>query len=348
MPAEMKERERTVLRYVVHDFIETATPVGSRYMCKRHEDTIGLSPASVRNVMSDLEDWGYISHPHTSAGRVPTDRGYRFYLNSLMELEQLTQKIQDSIRRDLQAAEDREEMLKDASRLLGKISHQLCIVSSPQLSSGTFEKLEIVPLIGSQVMVIISVKSGLVRTIMMELASEVSRDRLEELARFLNERLHGLTLQQIRESFAERVKEAPDKSSGLVRLFIDSVDKIFVPERAEKLHIAGTDKIIEQPEFIHPRDLRSIIELISDEEMIIHVLKKNEVGPNEIKVAIGQENESEKLKSYSVITSSYTVGDVKGTIGVLGPTRMPYERMIPLVDYVARTISDLFSNTSRA
>jgi heat-inducible transcriptional repressor len=348
MATEMKDRERTVLRYVVHDFIETATPVGSRYMCKRHEDEIGLSPASIRNVMSDLEGWGYISHPHTSAGRVPTDRGYRFYLDSLMELEQLTHRIQDSIRRDLAAAEDREEMLKDASKLLGMISHQLCIVSSPQLSSGTFEKLEIVPLVGSQVMVIISVKSGLVRTIMMELASEVTRDRLEDLGRFLNERLHGLTLNQIRESFAERVKEAPEGASGLVRLFIDSVDKIFVPERAEKLHIAGTDKIIEQPDFIHPRDLRSIIELISDEEMIIHVLRKNETGPKEIKVSIGEENESEKLKPYSVITSSYTVGDVKGTIGVLGPTRMPYDRMIPLVDYVARTISALFTNTNRA
>lgn len=348
MAPKMKERERTVLRYVVHDFIETATPVGSRYMCKRHEEEIGLSPASVRNVMSDLEDLGYISHPHTSAGRVPTDRGYRFYLDSLMDLEQLTQRLQDSIRHDLLAAEDKEEMLKDSSKLLSTISHQLCIVTSPQLSSGTFEKLEIVPLVGNQIMVIISVKSGLVRTIMMELASEVSRDHLEDLSRFLNERLYGLTLHQIRESFSDRVKEAPAENTGLIRLFIDSVDKIFVTDRAGKLHIAGTDKIIEQPEFVSPRDLRSIIELINDEEMIIHVLRKNETSPNEIKVSIGEENESEKLKPYSVITSSYAVGDIKGTIGVLGPTRMPYERMIPLVDYVARTISELFSTTSRA
>jgi len=348
MTTDLTERERTILRYVVHDFIETASPIGSRYICRRHEDEIGLSPASIRNVMSDLEDRGFISHPHTSAGRIPTDLGYRFYLDSLMELERLSQKVQNTIRGDLQASEDNEQLLKDTSRILSVISHQLCIVTSPQLSSGTLEKLEIVPLLGNRILIIISIKSGLVRTLMMEIASEVSREKLEDLTRFLNERLHGLTLQQIRESFAERVKEAQDEDSGLIRLFIDSVDKVFVSEQGGQLHIAGTEKIIDQPEFLNPRDLRSVIELINNEEMIIHVLRKNDLPPHEVKVSIGVENEDEKLKPYSVITSSYAVGEVKGTIGVIGPTRMPYERMIPLVDFVAETISQLFSGPPRA
>jgi heat-inducible transcriptional repressor len=348
MTGEMTDRERTVLRYVVHDFIETATPVGSRYICKHHEDEIGLSPASVRNVMSDLEGKGYISHPHPSAGRVPTDMGYRLYLNSLMEIARLSDQIQKAIRNDLHATQDVEELLRDSSKLLSKISRQLCVVTAPQLSSGTFEKIELVPLLGNRVMVIVSIKSGLVRTIMMEVASEIRREKLDDLSRFLNERLYGLTLQQIRDSFSERVKEAQNEETGLIRLFIDSVDKIFVTDQAGRLHIAGTENIIEQPEFVNPRDFRSVIELISDEEIIIHVLRKNEISPNEIRVTIGTENEDEKLKHYSVITSSYSVGDVTGSIGVIGPTRMPYERMIPLVDYVARTISDMFSTANRA
>jgi heat-inducible transcriptional repressor len=348
MTGEMTDRERTVLRYVVHDFIETATPVGSRYICKHHEDEIGLSPASVRNVMSDLEGKGYISHPHPSAGRVPTDMGYRLYLNSLMEIARLSDQIQKAIRNDLHATQDVEELLRDSSKLLSKISHQLCVVTAPQLSSGTFEKIELVPLLGNRVMVIVSIKSGLVRTIMMEVASEIRREKLDDLGRFLNERLYGLTLQQIRDSFSERVKEAQNEETGLIRLFIDSVDKIFVTDQAGRLHIAGTENIIEQPEFVNPRDFRSVIELINDEEIIIHVLRKNEISPNEIRVTIGTENEDEKLKHYSVITSSYSVGDVTGSIGVIGPTRMPYERMIPLVDYVARTISDMFSTANRA
>jgi heat-inducible transcriptional repressor len=348
MTGEMTDRERTVLRYVVHDFIETATPVGSRYICKHHVDEIGLSPASVRNVMSDLEQKGYISHPHPSAGRVPTDMGYRLYLDTLMEVVRLSDQLQKAIRSDLHAAQDVEDLLRDSSKLLSKISRQLCVVAAPQLSSGTLEKIELVPLPANRIMVIVSIKSGLVRTIMMEVASEIPREKLDDLGRFLNERLYGLTLQQIRDSFSERVREAQNEETGLIRLFIDSVDKIFVADRAGRLHIAGTENIIEQPEFVNPRDFRSIIELINDEEIIIHVLRKIESSPNEIRVTIGAENEDEKLKHYSVISSSYSVGDVTGSIGVIGPTRMPYERMIPLVDYVARTISEMFYTANRA
>lgn len=343
MANELTERERTVLRYVVHDFIETATPVGSRYISKRHEDDLGLSSASIRNIMSDLEYLGYINHPHTSAGRVPTDHGYRFYLDSLMELENLPAGQQKAIRENLDLVEEIDVMLKESSRVLGKISHQLCIVTSPHLDSGILEKIELVPITGNRLLVIISIKSGLVRTLMLEVGSEVPREKMEQLARFLNERLGGLTLQQVRETFLERVKDAKNEETGLIRLFIDSVDKLFAPNRAEKIHIAGAEKVIEQPEFVNAEHFRSVIELINDEEMIIHVLEKNEAQPHEVKVSVGGENEDDKLKPYSIITASYKAGDVVGSIGIIGPKRMAYARTIPLVDYVARTISEMFT-----
>ncbi|MEK7670795.1 MAG: HrcA family transcriptional regulator, partial [Bacteroidota bacterium] len=162
-----------------------------------------------------------------------------------------------------------------------------------------------------------------------------------------NERLSGLTLEQIRESFAGRVKDAQDENSGLIRLFIDSVDKLFVPNKTEKLHISGTDTIVEQPEFENPKNFRGVIELINNEEIIIHVLEKSS-QPEGIRVTIGQENEDEKLKDYSVIAATYSVGNVTGSIGVIGPTRMRYARTIPLVDYVAQTISEMFSNTYKS
>jgi heat-inducible transcriptional repressor len=347
MANELTDRERTVLRCVVRDFIETATPVGSRYVSRRHEDILGLSSASIRNVMSDLELLGYIAHPHTSAGRVPPDLGHRFYINSLIEMQRLTEKEQQAIRRDLNAADEADELLRDSSKILSRISHQLCVVTSPQLSSGTMEKIELVPLMANRIMVVISIKSGLVKTIMLEVASEIRREKLEELSRFLNERLYGLTLQQIRESFSERVKDVQYEETGLIRLFIDSVDKLFPADRIERIHISGADTIIDQPEFVNPRDFRSVIELINNEEIFIHVLEKNPAPPNEINVTIGEENKDEKLKHYSVITSRYAVGDVTGSIGVFGPTRMSYDRMIPLVDYVAKTISEMISTTNR-
>jgi heat-inducible transcriptional repressor len=343
MGAELNERARTVLHYVVHDFIETATPVGSRFISRRHEDVLGLSSATIRNIMSDLEYLGYIDHPHTSAGRVPTDRGYRFYLDSLMKVQDVTPDEQQTIREGLDAVQDLEEVLRESSRLIGKISRQLSVVTSPHLSSGVFEKLELVPITSNRILVVISIHSGIVRTIMMEVGVEIPRGRLDELARRMNEKLSGLTLQDIRETFAERMRDAQDEPSGLIRLFIDSVDKLFLPSRMEKLHIGGTEGLIEQPEFTNPKDFRGVVELISDEEFIIHVLQKHEEGPSGTQVTIGTENRDEKLKAYSLVTSTYNVGNVAGSVGVIGPTRMQYNKMIPLVDYVARTISALLS-----
>lgn len=344
MAMDLNDRERTVLHYVVHDFIETATPVGSRFISKRHEDVFGLSSATIRNIMSDLEYLGYIDHPHTSAGRVPTDRGYRFYLDSLMKIEAVTPNEQQTIREGLDAMQDMEEMLRESSRLIGKISRQLCVVTSPHLSSGVFEKLELVPITAGRILVVISIKSGLVRTIMMEAGIDIDRGRLDELARRMNEKLSGLTLQEIRDTFVERMRDAQDEPSGLIRLFIDSVDKLFLPSRPEKLHIGGTEKLIEQPEFTNPKEFRGVVELINNEEFIIHVLQKHEEGAVGTQVTVGTENQDEKLKSYSLVTSMYNVGDISGSVGVIGPTRMQYNKMIPLVDYVARTISAMLSN----
>jgi len=342
----LSAREKTVLRYVVHDFIETATPIGSRFISRKHEDVLGLSSATIRNIMSDLEDQGYLGHPHTSAGRVPTDLGYRVYLDTLMEMERLSREDLREIHKNLgtmEAANEQDLVLRESSRLLSRISRQLGVVSAPDLNSGTFEKLELVQISSSRLMVIISLRAGLVRTIMLEVPSEIAREKLEEIGRHLNERLSGLTLDQIRETFPERVREVQDDQTGLIRLFIESVDRLFPAGRSDRLHIAGAETILEQPEFVNPRDLRGVIELINNEEIIIHVLAKTESRPHEITVRIGNENADEKLRPYSVITSTYSLGDVSGTIGVIGPTRMRYSRMIPLVDYVARTISDMFS-----
>jgi heat-inducible transcriptional repressor len=347
MEEELSNRERDVLRYVVQDFIEMATPVGSRYISRRHEDELGLSSASIRNVLSDLEALGYVGHPHTSAGRVPTDLGYRFYLDWLIRKEALTIREQREIRQNLDSHQEVEEMLSESSRLLGKISRQLSIVTSPQLNTGVFEKLELIQITSNRLMVIISIKSGLVRTIMMEVASELARERLEELSRFLNERLNGLTIQQIRDTFVERVKDAQNEQTGLIRLFIDSVEKLFVPSATDKIHISGTNVLVQQPEFVNPNDFRSIIELVSDEEIFIHVLQKHKDTPENINVTVGKENEDQKLERYSVITAAYSMGDVAGSIGVLGPKRMPYDRMIPLVDFVARAISEMFANKTK-
>lgn len=341
MAANLNERERTILRSIIYNFIQTATPVGSRYISRR--EGLGLSPATVRNVMSDLEYLGYIDHPHTSAGRIPTDKGYRFYVDSLMDLEDLSVRDQSSIQLQIRSNADPDEILKETSRLLGTISHQLGVVSTPRVSAGVFEKLELVSISSSRIMVIISIGSGLVKTIMMEVHSEIPKNKLEEVSRLLNERLSGLSLKQIRRTFADRVRDMQNEETGLIRLFVESVDKVFDEMRTkEKVHIGGTQSLLTQPEFSSAENFRGIIELLENEDIIVHILEKNEPGDGNISISIGSENRDDKLRDLSVVTSQYTAGEISGTVGIIGAKRMDYSKMVPLVDYMAKAISSLF------
>ncbi|MCS6989912.1 MAG: heat-inducible transcriptional repressor HrcA [Chloroherpetonaceae bacterium] len=350
MPRELNEREREVLELIIQNFILTANPVGSRFLAK-HSD-LGLSDATIRNVMADLEEEGYITHPHTSAGRIPTDKGYRFYVNDMMRIGQLSQaerlKIDQNI--DQLIADNTtqsDDILRVTSKILGQISKQIGIVLSPKLSTGIFEKLEIVPLSSSKVMVIISIRSGLVKTIMLEVRAEISRQKLEELSRALNERLSGLTLEQIRQTFAERVADYEDRS-GLLRIFIESADKVFDEQpQTERVHISGKENLLSQPEFEQPEKMRGIIELIENEKVIVHLLEES-VAPSDssesVTIRIGKENLDSKMKECSIVTAQYSVGDAIGAVGVIGPTRMNYAKVVRVIDYIAKRLSQALSS----
>jgi heat-inducible transcriptional repressor len=335
---ELSERDRAVLRHVVQSFILTANPVGSRYIAKH--SNLDLSPATIRNLMADLEERGYLNHPHTSAGRVPTDKGYRVYVDMLMDIEQLSSREMETIEKKLEDAEDRQELLAQASDLLGSISSQLSIVTNPQLASGKLDRLEIVSLSSNRVMVIISIQSGIIKTLVMEVLSAVSRDKLDRIAQVLNERLYGLTLKQIRETFSERFRDVQNEDTGLIRLFVESVDDLFSDSKErDRLFISGTRDILNQPEFDSPEKIRSVIELIDDKEVIIHVLDSHSEKEKNLFISIGDENPEKRLKNYSIISTRYLIGDIFGTVSVIGPKRMNYSRIIPLVDHIAKAIT---------
>jgi heat-inducible transcriptional repressor len=337
-PEPLNERERDILRHVVFNFIQSAIPVGSRYISKHFESQ--LSPATIRNVMADLEDLGLLSHPHTSAGRVPTDLGYRYYVDYLMEVQALSEKEMLEIKMQLNSATDPDSMLRETSRLLGKISKQLSVVSSPHISSGVFEKLELIPISSSKLLVVISIRTGLVKTLMMEIGSELKREYLEQVGRLLNERLIGLTLREIRDTFVERTRDVQDERTGLIRLFIDSVESLFDDMKdRDKVHISGTQNIIDQPEFVDPKNFRSVIELIENDDIIVHLLEKHEVMDKDSVVTIGSENDDSKAKEYSLVSATYDADGIKGRVGIIGPRRMDYAKVIPLVDHVALLVA---------
>ncbi len=342
MTQELTEREQAILRFLVGEYVACATPVGSRALWRRHD--LGLSPATIRNVMADLEESGYLKHPHTSAGRMPTDKGYRFYVNYLMGVEDVPDSERQTIGRTLENASDPDELLTEASRILGRISRQLSLVSSPYIKGATLKRLELIQVSSSKIAIVLSVESGLVKTIILEVINDVRRDQLEGINRFLNERLSGETLEHIKNTFASRVKDAKDEKTGIVRMLMKSANRLFDDSWTWRhVHIGGTPEVIDQPEFGRPETFRSFLNLVDDEEVMSRVLTRRMSNLDEVTVTIGNEHEEKKLRDYTTVTSTYRVGDAVGMVGIIGPKRMRYPRMIPLVEHMARTISSMLS-----
>lgn len=345
MNGSLTDREKEVLKYVVENYIRIASPIGSRSISKQMD--LNLSSATIRNVMSDLEEMELLDTPHTSAGRIPTDKGYRYYVDILMEKEKLNLQEEFQIKNQFMEKNmnilESQDLYFETSRILGKISHLLAVVTQPQISKGIFDKLEFVNLASNKVLVVLNIKSGIVKTVIMEIDSVISKSKLESLSSFLNERLHGLSLNQIRESISERVSDYKYQEPELIQLFINSIDKLYTEEETgNKIYIGGTGDLILQPEFENPKNFKQIIDLAEDKNLVIHIFENSAKADNEVFISIGNENEEEKLKNYSVVTTSYNAGDVKGNIGVIGPKRMNYARMISLLQYTSKLINEKY------
>ncbi|HEY5124351.1 MAG TPA: heat-inducible transcriptional repressor HrcA [Ignavibacteria bacterium] len=342
----LSHREKEVLRYIVENFVKSALPVGSRSISKQTD--LNLSSATIRNVMSDLEEMELLSTPHTSAGRIPTDKGYRFYVNSLMAKDNLSESeiafLKSQIEEIKSGVPGSDDIYIETSKILGKISHQLAVVSQPFLKSGILEKLDIIRLSSNKILVVINIKSGFVKTVILEIDSDISKAKVDKLSAFLNEKLKGLTLKVIRETFEDRVKDYQSQNPELVQMFINSIDELYDEgDKGNKIYIGGTGEVIMQPEFDDPKNFRNIIELTEDKNLVLHIFQNLE--EEKVSVSIGNENPDLKLKDYSIICSNYNIGEIHGNIGILGPKRMNYSKMISLIEYTSKLISELYTKS---
>ena len=339
---QLKEREKAILRYVIHQFILTASPVGSRNISKKYE--LGLSPATIRNIMSDLEDFGLLEHPHTSAGRIPTDKGYRLYVDSLMDPPHLDPESIQYIDSGLAGlSNETDELLKVTSLMLSDITNQLALVTYPRFDQAILEKIQIVQLSSIRILVVVSIQSGMVKTITLELNATVKAEHLEAVQRFLNERLSGLRFDEIRATIKDRIRDYNREDyKPIVSLFLDSVDKIFTDVKInDKAFLTGPKHILKQPEFDDHQNLQGIIELIEDKDVIVHIMDSKSSGrKGDLTISIGEENKEDKLSYYSMVIKDYEAGSVKGTVGVMGPKRMEYSKIIAAVLYAAEQLSN--------
>jgi heat-inducible transcriptional repressor len=335
---ELNERESEILQRIVHLYILNGNPIGSRFLSKTLENEMKLSPATLRNIMADLEDMEFITHPHTSAGRIPTDKGYRFYVNNLEKKEKLNKKEINVIQNNLLNT-NQEDTFQNASKLLGALSKYLSIIELPSFKKSIVRNIELILLRSNKILIVVELESDFVKTITLEMNFDIDSKYLNNVNQILNEKITGKTLEYIREHFAKIFSETDFSETPLIRLFTDSVDKIFQDNNINnRIVISGTTNLLYHPEFEDLKKVRTIIELIENEEIIVHVLEKCEENDN-INVLIGKELEIDMLDDYSLIRSSFKIGKSKGSIGIIGPKRMDYSKMISLVSIFSEILS---------
>jgi heat-inducible transcriptional repressor len=353
--SDLTLRERQVLGIIIQSYVVSATPVGSRTIARNYN--LGLSDASIRNVMADLEADGFISQPHTSAGRVPTDKGYRYYVDLIMNVsgidEQEKKLIDDRFGTSgSELKSTSAEVLGAAARVLGSISRQLGVVLPPRLSNAVFERLDIVQLGSARIMVVIAIQSLFVKTIVMELTAEISRQKIDDVVDILNERLSGLTLEEIRSSIVRRLSDCKG-GEGLMNSIVGAADTLFDESSIlERLYISGTENIVDQPEFKQPEKVRDIITMIEDKFGMAKLVDNATPSPirqgreNEVAISIGTENQTGNAADLTIVLSPYYAGKMIGKVGIMGPKRMDYEHAVRVVNYMAGCLSEALSGNN--
>ena len=337
----LSEREKLILQSLIDYYVATAEPVGSRAVAQKF--SLGISPATIRNTMQDLEEMGLVTQPHTSAGRIPTDKGYRVYVDSVMGREALSSVEEEQIRREIHpdyaAVED---ILEQTSRVLAAVSRQLGVTISPRFDKGVLTRIDLIPVAEKKILVVLAVKHGLVRTVLLEAESNLNTEQVEKTASVLNERLCGLTLGEIKDSMNQRLKEATSADTRLIKIFLDSAENLLNFTETEEMHLGGTTNILDQPEFKDREKLKSLIEILEEKKLLSELISSQGIKEG-ITITIGNEIERGEIQSCSLVTSPYRAGKVKGTIGIIGPTRMKYSKLVSLVEYTAKRLSEVLS-----
>jgi heat-inducible transcriptional repressor len=331
------------LTAIIRDYIKTAEPVGSRTLSKK--TSLRLSPATIRNIMSDLEDLGLVSQPHISAGRVPTETGLRFYVNSILELRPLEEAEKNRIQSCLEeSGREVEDLLKTTSKMLAVITEQAAVVSPPKPSAARFRHMEFIKVRGRLVLVVMVTQSGLVQNKIIELEEDLSQKELDTLTRYLNELLWDLTLDQVKWKILEGLKKDKIELDELMTKALKISSQAFQDEGPGDFYIEGQSNLMQYPEFSQIQTLRTLFRALEQKSLLIHLLEKS-INASGIQIFIGSETEVDEMGGCSVITAPYTQGKYPiGTLGVIGPTRMNYDRVIPIVDYTARVVSKILEN----
>jgi heat-inducible transcriptional repressor len=337
---QLTERERQVLELIMEHYIEAAEPVGSRTISK----TIGgrLSSATIRNVMADLEEQGFLYKPHSVAGRVPTFRAFRYYLNSLIVLRSPNKKEIERLEAIARPENFHvEEVTGDASRVLASITRFASIVVEPRVDTMLFKEIEFVKLSLSTILIVFVTSSGIVHTRVVKADRDLDRSFLDSMEAYMNERFGGTPFYALKDAIMKDMRRDREDANRLLLKIRDSLETIVEGEDQREIHIEGTSKMIGGPEFSDAQKLKELFRALEKKERLLRLLEscQDREGFN---VIIGGESDLKELRDFSIITSAYRLGERSyGILGIIGPLRMNYSKLIPIVRYTARTVTDI-------
>lgn len=335
----MDDRKNRVLQAIIDDYIATAEPVGSRTIARKYR--LGVSPATIRNEMSDLEELGYLEQPHTSAGRIPSNRGYRYYVDSLMDVHEVGPTEEDQIRRTFQRKMlEIDTLIRETARLLSETTHLTAVVSGPQLRKALIRDVQMVPVGPDKALLVYVTDTGFVENQMIELPIEVTMVEIQQVSGVLTEHLRGKSLETLSQGAIRQMNEALQAYGALVEQTLSFLEERLLPTDRRRVYLGGTSHMLEQPEFRQVEKVRPLLNLLERDDLVTDLL---DAGPTDqdVSVMIGEEIHLRELQDCSMVSATYRVGDrTIGRIGVIGPKRMDYSKVVALVDSVTKHLSE--------
>ncbi len=338
----LTDRKSRILQVVIHQYIKTAKPVGSKIIAKQRG--FNLSPATIRSELLELENSGYLTHPYTSAGRVPTDRGYRFYVEALEKVQYLTIDEMDRIRKEYRKRKsEHDEILSKTTHMLSLISSYAGFVMVPKFDKSRLKHIEIVLLDDNKLLVILVTDKGIVRHKTLGFNETLSHSFVERLSEVLNEKLSGLSLSQAKKEMDHIVEGEFNRYRMDMRILKTFFKKAFDFTDRE-MYLESSSKIFSDKDYDNYSQIKPILEAIEEKKRLANVLQSITDGEG-IKVVIGEESIEPKMKNCSMVTSTYRTDDrTVGVLGIIGPKRMEYSKMISLVEYVSRFVNKMLKN----
>ena len=340
----LTEREKRILELIMFQYIHSAEPIGSRTIEKMMQGR--LSSATIRNVMVDLEEKGFIYKPHVVAGRMPTQAAFRYYVDTMVTLRRPNKKaieIIDTLQRS--RFFHFEKLMEDASKVLADISRYTGIVVEPRVDMMIFQEIEFVKLAPTTILIVFVTASGMVHTRLVDTEADLSVEVLTTMKHYMNERFGGRPFYVLKDGIVEDMHRDRETVNKLLAEIRDSLETIMTSKDERDIYIDGTSKMIALPEFSDIERLKKLLHALEQKEQLLHLLDHS-LKDEGINVIIGIETDIQEMRDMSVITSTYKVGDRSfGVLGVIGPVRMDYSKVIPVVHYTAKAITDILSAT---